>query len=82
MCSAGAHGRMTFEADSVDENLTVSLVLLIMDHGGTFEVSVKFIITMMNLAEGRCSLKNLHVLHKSTHTNLEMIILYICLHHR
>lgn len=40
MCSAGARGRMTFEAGSADENLTLPLVLLIIDRGGTFEVSM------------------------------------------
>lgn len=64
-----------FEADSIDENLPLPLARLIMHHSGTFEVSLTFITTMRNLAEGRRSLKHLRVLHKSTHTNTEIIIL-------
>lgn len=83
MCSAGAHGKMALEADSVDENLTAVLILSIMDHDETFKVS-PFIINVMNLGEGRCTLKHLHVLHKHTHAeeSPELIILRIRLHHR
>lgn len=84
MCSAGPHGNTMLEADSVDENLTASLILLIMDHDETFRVSMTFIVNVTNLGEGGCSLKHLHVLHKHTHTeeSPEAIILRICLHHR
>lgn len=66
MCNAGARGKTPLEADSVDDNLTAPLVLLIMDHNETFRVSMAFIVNMMNLGEGRCSLKHLHVSHKHT----------------
>lgn len=66
MCNAGARGKTALEGASVDENLTAPLVLLIMDHNETFKVSVAFIVNMMNLGEGRCSLKHLHVLHEHT----------------
>lgn len=80
MCSAGARGKKPLEADSVDENLAAPLVLLIMDHNETFRVSMAFIVNMMNLGEGRCSLKHLHVLHAEE--SPEVIILRIHLHHR
>ena len=43
-----------------------------------------FIIKMINLGEGRCLLKHLHVLHKHRHAeeSLEVIILHIHLDHR
>ena len=82
MRSTAACGKVTLVADSVDENLTAPLVRLIMDHDKTFKVSMTSVINVVNLGEGRCSLKHLHILHKHAEESPEVIILHIRLHLR
>lgn len=52
MYSTGAQGKTMLEADSIDENLTVPLVLLIVDQDEAVKVSMIFIVNAMSVGGG------------------------------